>query len=71
MDGWACITFEGLWEGLPHVDPMGIGTAPCPGFHQLLKELLPIGIPDEGTDPCQEFQVLDVEEVPGFPPVQE
>ena len=27
-----------------------------------------IGIFDEGTDPCQEFQGLDVEEVPGFAP---
>jgi hypothetical protein len=27
-----------------------------------------ISIPDEGTDPCQEFQGPDAEEVPGFAP---
>jgi hypothetical protein len=34
----------------------------------LWKELPHIDIPDEGMDPCQEFQGPDAEEVPGFAP---
>jgi hypothetical protein len=53
---WAFIVFEGLWEGFPHAGPVGRGIEACPGFHWLWKELPQNDIPDEGTDPCPEFQ---------------
>jgi hypothetical protein len=53
---WAFIVFDGLWDGLPHVGPDGRGIEVCPGFHWLWKELPQNDIPEDGTDPCAEFQ---------------
>jgi hypothetical protein len=50
------MVFEGLWEGFPHASPVGRGIEACPGFHWLCKEFPQNDIPDNGTDPCAEFQ---------------